>query len=70
MTNLEVIIHDLSHFKADNEGTWGIVDYIECPYVRDADCKNSETDFKLGSIEFEELCRECKAEWLAKEWDE
>ena len=67
MTNRELLIHDLQHQKA-GEPT-GIVEYIECPYWIDEDCINYDNELKVGSAEYEENCRQCKADWLEKEWD-
>lgn len=68
MTNREVLIHDLQHHQPGEPSE--IVDYIECPYWRDEDCRNSETGFPFNSAPYNENCAHCKAEWLEKEWDE
>ena len=68
MTNREVLIHDLTNHTEESDLC--VVDYIDCPYYRDEDCKNEGTGFKSGSAPYEENCRYCKAEWLDKEWEE
>ena len=68
MTNREMLIHDLS--LHDGDADLSVADYIECPYYRDEDCKNSGKNLAVGSFPYEENCRCCKAEWLEKEWEE
>ena len=68
MTNREVLIHELTIHSHDAD--LSAADYIECPYFRDDDCKNTGTGFKATSYEYNENCRQCKADWLDKEWEE
>ena len=63
-TNREVLIQGLT-----TSSDFPIEDYIECPYYRDEDCKNSGKNLAICSAEYEENCRYCKLEWLNKEWD-
>ena len=69
MTNKEVLIQALQNFDGEYENN--ITDYIECPYTSDIECLIEQRDiFDFSSSEGIEACRECKAKWLLKEWEE
>ena len=43
--------------------------YIDCPYLRSADCYNDHFGHQYGSVDYREGCVRCKLAWLQRPCD-
>lgn len=66
MTNRDALIQGLSNHSKDCDVY--TVEYIACPYRTASDCVNMQQGIEAGTKKYYDLCSECKADWLEKEW--